>query len=252
MRTFMQRILVCAGLALALSTNAPAANYTINWLDMSPTPFGSGVPNNSVFNLPGVGNVTVTYSVPTSFSHARFQDPLLLNGNVVSGPDTWSWAGHELFATTNLASANPIFGVPWRITYTLPGTFPAGSIYVGVMGLGQTTSFGGGATTATVNQNGTFLGDWTGGGNYGPTQFTAGPPFQMQNSVTGAGGQNPWWNSALGVVRIDDPISSLTIDFSQIQGDGAGVNIGTILPEPATIGLLALAAIGLRTRRRRA
>ena len=226
-----------AGLILALAVStASAANYTVDWLQMSPPPFGTSVPNNSVYNLPGVGNVTITYSLPTWFTDARFQNALLLNGNVTSGGDNYAWTSHELFATTNLASpSTPLAGDPWRITYTFPGVQPAGSILLGVSGLGQTTSYGGGASTATVNQNGTFLGDWSGGGDYGPTQFTAGPPFQMQNSVTGAGGQDPWWNTPLGVVRINDPISSLTIDFSQISGDGVGVNIGHVVPEPASL-----------------
>lgn len=251
MNTRTNRILACAGLALAFAaTNALAANYTIDWLNMAPTPFGSSVPNNSVFNLPGVGNVTVTYSIPAGFTDARFQNPLLLNGNVVYGPDTYSWTSHELFAATNIVPADPLVGVPWTITYTFPATEPAGSICLGVAGLGQTTSFGGGASTATVYQNGTFLGDWTGGGNYGPTQFTPGNPFQMQNSLTGPGGQDPWWNSALAVVRIDDPVSSLTIEFSQIAGDGVGVNIGHIVPEPASVGLLALGSLLALSRRR--
>lgn len=241
-----------AGLALALAASSAAAvNYAVDWLPMTPTPFGSSVPNNSVYNLPGVGNVTITYSIPTSFTDARFQNGLFLNGNVTSAGDTYAWTGHELFATTNWANpATPLIGAPWRITYTFPGVQPAGSILLGISGLGQTTTYGGGASTATVNQNGTFLGDWTGGGNYGPSQFTAGPPFQMQNSLNGPGGQDPWWNSALGVVRIDDPISSLTIEFSQISGDGVGVNIGHVVPEPATLSLLALGGLAVARRRR--
>lgn len=44
--------------------------------------------------------------------------------------------------------------------------------------------------------------------------------------VTGAGGVDPHWNTPLGVVRIDDPVSSLTVIFNQLRGDGVGVNIG--------------------------
>ena len=98
-------------------------------------------------------------------------------------------------------------------------------VYVGASGMGRRRALG--ATVVTVNQNGTFLGDWSGGGNYGPTQLTGGAGvFQMQNSLTGPGGQDPWWNTPLGVVRIDDAISSLTVNFSQIRGDGIGFNIG--------------------------
>lgn len=251
MRTYQMLMKVGLILIVAAST-ASAANYTVDWLQMSPPPFGSSVPNNSVYNLPGVGNVTITYSLPTWFTDARFQNALLLNGNVSSGGDNYAWTAQELFATTNLAGpSTPLVGDPWRITYTFTGVQAAGSIVLGVSGLGQTTNNGGGASTATVNQNGTFLGDWSGGGNYGPTQFTSGPPFQMQNSVTGAGGQDPWWNTPLGVVRIDDPISSLTVDFSQISGDGVGVNIGHVVPVPEPASLMLLAMGGLAMIRRR-
>lgn len=244
-------LLARAGLVLILAASTvSAANYTVDWLQMAPTPFGSSVPNNSVYNLPGVGNVTITYSLPTSFTNARFQDGFIQNGNVSSGGDNYAWTSQEVFGTTNLATSNPVVGTPWRITYTFPGVQPAGSILLGTSGFGQTTSLGGGASTATVNQNGTFLGDWSGAGNYGPTQFTPGLPFQMQNSVTGPGGQDPWWNSAFGVVRIDDPISSLTIEFSQISGDGLGVNIGHVVPEPATLVLLAMGGLAMIRRRR--
>ena len=246
------KICACAFALVAFSASqANAALYSINWMNMAPTPYGSSVPNNSVFNLPGVGNVTMTYSIPTTFSDARVANPFLTAGNVVNGPDTYSWTNEELFGTTNLASSSPLVGVPWQITYTFPGTVPAGTLALGIAGLGQTTSFGGGASTATVFQNGTFLGDWTGGGNYGATQYSAGNPFQMQNSVTGAGGADPWWNTAFGVVRIDDAVNSLTVDFRQISGDGVGVNIGYIIPEPATAMLLGITGVLTLVRRRR-
>ena len=75
------RILVLAGLTLGLAVSTASASlYNIDWLNMAPTPFGSSVPNNSVFFLPNVGNVTVTYSLPNGFSDARFQNPVLANG----------------------------------------------------------------------------------------------------------------------------------------------------------------------------
>ena len=211
-----------------------AATFTIDWLNMAPTPFGSSVPNNSIFFLPGVGNVTVTYSIPATFTDSRLQNACLQNGSVVLGPDTYSWTSHELFATVLNSGPDPLVPVQWTITYTFPSTLAAGSVYVGIAGLGATTSFGGGASTATVNQNGTFLGDWSGGcGPWGPTQYTGGAgTFQMQNSVTAAGGLDPNWNTPLGVVRIDDPVSSVTLIFNQLRGDGVGGNIGYVDTHP--------------------
>ncbi len=252
MMRFNLQILVGGMCVFALAAlPARATNYNIDWLNMSPTPLGSSVPNNSSFNLPGVGLVTVNYSIPSGFTDARFQNPLLTAGNVTSGLDNYAWTNAELFAATNNVSVSPLVGAPWNITYTFPGTVAAGSLVVGVSGLGQTTSFGGGASTAEVFQNGTFLGDWSGGGNYGPTQFTAGNPFQMQNSLTGAGGADPWWNTPLGVVRIDDAVNSLTVRFAQISGDGVGVNIGYIVPEPSTALLLGMGGVCVALRRRK-
>jgi hypothetical protein len=252
MNTRMNRILACAGLALAFAAaTASAANYTIDWLNMAPTPFGSSVPNNSVFNLPGVGNVTLTYSIPSVFVDNRGQNPLLQNGSVTSGPDTYSWNAHEYFGATSFAPNPPFATTQWQITYTFPGTVAANTLYVGVSGLGRTDSFGGGMSTATVNQNGAFLGDWTGGGNYGATQFIGGAgTFSMQNSVSGPGGQDPWWNTALGVVQILDPVNSLTIILDQLPGDGVGVNIGYAVPEPGTAALLGLSGLLAMSRRR--
>jgi len=219
---------LCLALAVAASslpTVASAAAYSITWLDMSPNAFGSVVPNGSVFFVPGIGNVTVTYSVPAHWTHGRYQNPAYTVGSVTSGPDTYSWSNYEHFGT--IFDAGLLGPESGTITYTFAGTLPAGSVFVGAIGLGATTSFGGGASITTVNQNGTFLGDYIGDVTAGASQFTGGAgTFSMMNSVTGAGGYNPWWNTQLGVVRIDDAVSSITVNQSLIRGDGIGVNIG--------------------------
>jgi hypothetical protein len=169
------------------------------------------------------------------------------NGNVPG----YTWTAHEQFGATNFAPNPPFVVAPWSVTYTFPGTVAAGTLYVGVGGLGRTSSQGGGMSTATVNQNGLFLGDWTGGGNYGATQYINGAgTFTMQNSVTGLGGADPWWNSALGVVQILDPVSSLTFIVNQLPGDGLGVNIGHVTPEPASLAFLGLGGLAMLRRRR--
>ena len=212
----------------ALAGSASAAAVNITWLDMSPVPLNTTVPNGSVYFVPGIGNVTITYAMPAVYSNSRTQNACLQNGTVVVGANSWSWTAHELFAAIFTVGPDPLVPVPYTITYTLPAVFPSGSVYLGFAGLGSTTSFGGGASTGTVNQNGTFLGDWSGGcGPWGPTQFTGGAgTFQLQNSQTGPGGIDPWWNTPLGVVRIDDTVSSVTATMSQLRGDGVGLNIG--------------------------
>lgn len=220
--------------AAAMAGTAGAAAVNITWLNMSPVPLNTTVPNSSVYNVPGMGNVTITYAMPAVYSNSRTQNVCLQNGALVVGPDTWSWTAHELFAAIFTVGPDPLVPVAYTITYTLPGIFPPGSVYLGFAGLGSTTSFGGGTSTATVNQNGTFLGDWTGGcGPWGPTQFTGGAgTFQLQNSLTGLGGLDPWWNTPLGVVRIDDVVSSVTATMSQLRGDGVGLNIGFDVQHP--------------------
>ena len=221
-------------LIAAAGREAGAAAVNITWMSMAPVPLNSTVPNSSVFNVPGIGNVTVTYSMPAVYSNSRTQNACLQSGTVVVGPDTWSWTNHELFAAIFTVGPDPIVPVPYTITYTLPFVFPAGSVYLGFAGLGATTSFGGGTSTATVNQNGTFLGDWSGGcGPWGPTQFTGGAgTFQLQNSLTAPGGNDPNWNTPLGVVRIDDVVNSVTATMSQLRGDGVGLNIGFDVHHP--------------------
>jgi MYXO-CTERM domain-containing protein len=244
-------VVAVAALALSCAPAAHASISNIDWLQMGPPAFGSPIPSGSVYNLPGLGNVTVTHSIPSVFFHARGNNPLLTSGSVVSGPDTYTWGNWEQIGATLQSGPDPLVPVPWRVTFSWANPVPANSIYVGVAGLGRTTSFGGGMTTATVNQNGTFLGDYTGGGNYGLNQFTSGPgTWTLNNSVTGAGGADPWWNTALGVVQINDAgLTSITVDFSHIRGDGAGVNIGFV-PTPSAAALLGVGAL-VATRRRR-
>jgi hypothetical protein len=221
-------ILVLAGI-LAAGGPAGAANITITWLDMGPILAGNPVPSGSVFNVPGIGNVTLTHNIPAHWSGTRNFSAPDVAGNVVSGLDTYSWSNYEYFGTIfTPGELGPEFAT---ITYTFPSTLAAGSVFVGSIGLGATTSFGGGASTYSSNQSATFIGDHVPGPGYGPTQFSGGiGTFTVQNSLTGPGGQDPWWNTYLGITRIDDPVSSITIVHGLLRGDGVGVNIGFNVP----------------------
>jgi hypothetical protein len=230
-------VVVCASIG---SGTASATNIPITWLDQSPTAFGAPVPNGAVINVAGVGNVTITYSIPAHWTHSRLLSAGYTAGSVTSGPDTYSWTNYEAFSTIFTPGLlGPEVGT---ITYTFASTLPAGSVFVGPLGLGATTSFGGGTSTTRVLQNGTFLGDYVGDVTAGASQFIGGAgTFTVMNSVTGAGGANPWWNSQLAVVRVDDAVSSITVFQSQLRGDGIGVNIGfavdsVVGSEPSTWG----------------
>lgn len=208
---------------------AQAATYTIDWLTQSPPAVGSAIPNGSVYNVAGIGPVTVTHSIGASVSDSRSQNPLYTAGSVLYSGDTYQWSNFEYFGTILTTGPDPLVPVVSTVTYTFPYALAPGSVYVGTIGLGATTSFGGGASTMTVNQNGTFLGDFNGYAGFGASQFTGGVgTFTVQNSVTGAGGQDPHWNSQLAVVRIEDTVSSLTIIHSGLRGDGIGANVGFV------------------------
>jgi hypothetical protein len=230
---------------------AAASTLTIDWLDMSPTLFGTSVPNNSNYFLAGIGNVNVSYNIPAAYNHARTTNPSLQNGSVTSGPNTYAWGAHELFAAT---ASSTSASSSWDITFTFSSTVNAGDLYLGIVGLGATTQspFGAGASVATVLQNGTFIGDYAGApaNNWGPTQFAGGPGiFTMQNSLAAPGGIDPHWNSQLGIVRIDDAVNSLTVRFNQLTGDGVGLNIG-VVPAPNTAVLIGLGGLTAFRRRR--
>lgn len=236
--------------ALLAAASASASTHTINWMSLAPVPFGSPVPNNSTYFLPGVGNVDVSFSFAGSFAQSRLTTPVLSNGSVTDGGDTYQWGDWDSISAVNWNPAPPVHS-PWTITFTFSSVQAAGSIYLGVAGLGATSDLGTAYTTATVHQNGHYLGEYAQGNLYGSNQFSSGAGwFSLQNTVTGPGGQDPWWNTRLAVTRIDDAISSLTVEFWQLPGDGVNLNIG-VVPGPGCLALLGLMLPATRGGRRR-
>lgn len=236
-RTALLRPVLAALLLASSASLAAAATYNIDWLTMSPPAVAGTIPNGSVYSVTGIGNVTVTYGVPGDWAVQRGQNASFTAGSVVNGPDTYQWTDYEYVATIFTAGAlGPVVGT---VTFTFPSVLPAGSVYVGTIGLGATSDDGTGASgvsTSRVLQNGTFLGDYNGDPTFGASLYTGGPGFfVVQNSQTGSGGQNPWWNSQLGVTRVDDAVSSITVFQTALRGDGIGVNVGFTpeLPTPA-------------------
>lgn len=228
MRLTFAFAMACAVAIAAASHTASAATVTIDWLTYSSTPVNSAVPNASVFFVAGIGNVTVTHSIGAQVSHTRAVSPSFVVGSVTYGLNTYQWSDFEYFGTILTAGPDPLVPVVSTVTYTFPAQLSPGTVYVGTLGLGSTTSFGGGTSIITVNQNGTDFGDFNGGA-FGPSLYTGGPgTFNVRNSLSAPGGIDPHWNSQLDVVRIDDAVTSVTIIHSGIRGDGIGANIGFV------------------------
>lgn len=250
-------IVAAAGLALAVTAPAFAVNYNVDWMQLSPTAFGSAPPFSGTYSLPGIGAVQMTYSAHPDFIESRFAVPQLQNGSFPYGSDNYAWTNQECLARTNMGYSGAI-NSSWFVTYTFSSTIPAGQIVLGTQGLGRRNPNPGETvfdttTVATVLQNGTLLGDYINGNNWGATLFTpTAGMFTVENSVTGNGGADPWWNTGLAVIRIDDAVSSLTVRIDQTSGDGIGVNIGVITPEPGSLSLLGLGAALIFNRRRNA
>ena len=268
LHTLKQGSAFFAGLGLLagvlLATSAMAEDFTINWMQMPVVAFGSTMPNNTTFYLPGIGNVQMTYTpavgtIPGNYTATRSQISTFTSGLAHATSDTYTWNNFEFLGRTH--NTPPEGAVTWTVTYTfLSGPVAEGDLALGILGLGRLDSVDPDwITTASVAQNGTYLGESGVGGAYGGNLPTSSPgSFSLQNILYGNDiPGDPSFNTALAVVRIDDNnITSLTVTFSQIGSDGTGVNIGFIqpVPEPATFSLLALSAGALaclcRFRRR--
>ncbi len=249
------RTILSAIATSALAASASATNYGITWMSLAPTPFGSPPPYNGNYFLPGVGAVNMTYNADPDFTEARHQNAILDNGSTLFGGNSSSWGAWEGLARTNWAFSGTL-KTTWTVTFTFSGNIPAGTLALGVTGLGRRDPRPGEnapdcITELTCGQNGTFLGDWV-NGFYGPTQFTGSAgSFHMQNSLTGPNGQDPWWNTYLSATRIDDTVSSITVKIAQTAGDGMGLNIGVLTPAPGSLALLGAGGL-IAARRRRA
>jgi hypothetical protein len=246
--SFKATLLAVSTLSLALHSKSRAT--TVQWMDMSPNPADSAtrVPSGSVFSLPGLGNVTMTYSMPAILTSGRGINAPYSNGSASSV----SWGTWEYLATYR-AAHSPLDDV-WTITYTFDNPVPANTLYVGAFGLGSTTNEGGRISSVTGDHNATFLGDYRpAGSTAGATFFSGGAgSFFMKNSQINAGGANPWWNSDLGVAQITDGgFTSLSLTINQVSGDGFGFNIGSAIPEPSAALLGVISAGMLLARRRR-
>jgi len=214
---------------------AEAQNYGIMWLDMSTVPIDGTVPSGSVFNLPGYGNVMITYTSTLTPLPWHGQYPDAQNGWLPYGGHTYSWTTFDHLSQTNFTFSE----VTYTVTYTFQGSIgpvPSGMLALGVYGLGRINEPDPDLiSTITVYNNGTHIGDWDllynaiSGKDFGPTSVTGNNPFVLQNSLTGSGQPGaPEFNTDLAVILIDDNVNTLTLNVNHIGQDGFGFNVGLV------------------------
>jgi hypothetical protein len=241
-----------------LAGNAVAGTpYAISWLDMSNGSLqGSIAPGGPVFdgqtfNLPGYGTVGVSFPTST-LNHTRNVNAALNNGSISSGADTYSWSGTpDQFSAVNFFDVNGV--VNYSVTYTfLSGPVSAGKLAFAASGIGRFKYFGTEyVSSIAAAQNSAFLGDFDLPGATASTQYTGGFTLINSQPSLGAPGEAAF-NTDYGIVRIDDSISSLTVNVSQIGQDGLGFTVGYIgvVPEPTALAALCIPGFMLTRRRR--
>ncbi len=72
LRSVASSLTVLAALVLACGV-ADAATIPITWIDYSPLLMNQTIPNGSVYNVPGVGPVVVTYTLAPGITQGRLK-----------------------------------------------------------------------------------------------------------------------------------------------------------------------------------
>jgi hypothetical protein len=234
-----------------LSQKIEAANYAIDWLDM-PAVVANGATINSgaIFNMPGYGNVQVSYTSTAPIIWKTTVNSSAQNGNVPFGGDNYSWTAQSYMSGVNGNSGSST--TSYTITFNLlDGPIVNSQLVLGVVGLGSGPGGGATDTSVTVGTNGIYYGDFDLGPASAPTQFVGGSgTFTMKNSIAApiAG----YFNTDFGLVKLSSNPSSIVLNVTQIKEDGIGFSLGrySAVPEPGTAILALLAPLGLLRRKR--
>lgn len=214
-----------------------AADYKISWLDLGSVAYGANVANGTTFPLPGYagGTVRVSYT-STSLNWIRSTSAQAQNGIITQGQDQYGWASVDYLTACNYDP--PPGAIDYTLTFSFSGQpVPPMHLVLASVGLGGDTTDG--PTIATVDTNGTFLGDYNIGTDFAPTICTQGTEkFSLTNSVTEPA--TGFFNTDFGVTLIDGAVSNnLTLHVHQVGYDGIGFTIG-LLEAPCSNNCLAI------------
>jgi hypothetical protein len=217
-------------LALAASSLPTyAAALPLQYMQMP----GSGNFNSpTTFYLPDYGNVQVTESTaPATY----FDQTGAYNqgaGNYTWGTDT------QRLNVLNTQQNN----INYKVTFSfLNGAPDLSKLVVVPVGLAH-------GTTATIDQQGSLVGEYSFGGITSTTLYNSGTM-----TFSSMGDHDPF-NTGWALFQLDQAdgsISSISLTFNQIPGDGVGFTLGYQTPEPGTLALLGSGALGLGVMLRR-
>ncbi|MFN7937438.1 MAG: PEP-CTERM sorting domain-containing protein [Bryobacteraceae bacterium] len=220
----LNRTLLAAGLYLL----APALRAeTIQYMAIPQNP-GFGFTTT----LPGYGTVSVSQG-PNTIPFTFFHQPQAENGSIPGY--TWGTDTDRL----NLLNAGA--QATYNVTFNfLDGAPDPSKLFLLVAGLASTT-------TATVFQPGTLAGEWDIVQINSSTTVLTG---QVLSSLADGDPKNTGW----ALYQPSGSFTSLNVTFIHENGDGIGVSLAYVVPEPTTIVFvgLGLAAIGwARSRKTR-
>ena len=181
-----------------------------------------------VYNLPGYGNVqvSVTNSVPVTYFDQ-------VNGyNQSAGGYNWA-TDTQRFNILNTTGAPEQYQFNFNFQSGTPN--PA-DLELVVVGLAV-------GTTATVSQPGILSGEYTfpasGFYPFGPSSTTS-----LSGQTFSSIGNGDLVNTGWALYQASGSFTNLSLRVNQVNGDGIGFTLGYV-PEPSTICLLGIGAVGL-------
>jgi hypothetical protein len=206
-----------------------AATLPITWLDISTVPVGGTIATGSVVNLPGYGNVLVTYT--GTMNRTRGQHPAFQNCSVSSGGNSYPWTTLNTIDQVNFSDPPANFSqYTFQFTF-LSGDIAAGQAVLEVHGLERVLPSW--ITTVTVYEQGFFLGDCNAG--LGPTYFAG---SHQQFTLYNSNFTDLNMDTNPGIIRIAGPILfgwSITLNVVQFGQDDIGFTVGLIADVPVDV-----------------